>query len=139
MEILLNLVWAAFAVLIAACCLRAGNRTPSDKRRQVITLCILVAILFPVISVSDDLMAIQFASEPDTALRKSDVAAGPLHQMVPVAVLFLPMVAALLSLCRALPANQSECFSSHKICFQPSTGIRPPPFPDPAGLSLITA
>lgn len=89
MEILLNLVWAALAVLIFCLWFRIGDRTGTDRRRhdrrrrivaiQIIAILLLIAILFPVISVSDDLMAVQNATEQDGTQRR-DYFGAPGHQ-----------------------------------------------------------
>jgi hypothetical protein len=50
--------------------LRRPNRSDSDRYRQLIAIVVLIAIIFPVISVSDDLLAVQNASETDNYLRR---------------------------------------------------------------------
>jgi hypothetical protein len=86
MELVLNIAWLLVAGVLLALWLRAGNRNPSDRRRQLIAIAVLIAVLFPVISVSDDLMAIQNASEADNFLRRdhltpSNIPFQPLQAM----------------------------------------------------------
>jgi NADH:ubiquinone oxidoreductase subunit 6 (subunit J) len=64
-ELLLNLVWLAAAVTVLAAALRQACRTGRwDRRFQILTvaLCLLV-VLFPVISMSDDLRQASFTAE----------------------------------------------------------------------------
>ncbi len=70
MELFFNLVWlfAAFALVFLWGTMKPAMPTP--KRNSVIALTLLVVILFPVISVSDDLWSIQNPAEADTALRR---------------------------------------------------------------------
>lgn len=58
---------------------------------QIAALAMLIVILFPVISVTDDLWSIQYAAEPDTSLRRDHLASNP-HSIFP-AVAALPEVA----------------------------------------------
>jgi hypothetical protein len=69
-EILLNLAWAALAVSMVGLWLRVGDRKDIDRHRQIVAIVILIAILFPVISVSDDLMAMQNATEQNGTERR---------------------------------------------------------------------
>lgn len=93
MEIFLNFVWAAFAVAIVCLWLRLERRAGSDRRRQLIAMLVLIAILFPVISVSDDLIALQTATEVDTCPRRDHLLPPgtdpglPLANMLPLACL----------------------------------------------------
>jgi len=70
MELFFNLVWlfAAFALVFFWGTMRPAKPTP--KRNSIIALTLLIVILFPVISVSDDLWSIQNPAEADTALRR---------------------------------------------------------------------
>ena len=87
MEILLNLAWAALALLIVCLWLRVGSREGIDRRRQVVAIVVLIAILFPVISVSDDLMAVQNATEQDSCQRRDYLAASHAHPLLPFAAI----------------------------------------------------
>lgn len=87
MEILLNLAWAALAVFIICLWARHGDRTGLHRRRQLVALAVLLAILFPVISVSDDLMAAQTATEQDSCQRRDYLAPSSAHPIVPLAAI----------------------------------------------------
>ena len=76
-------LWVRFAP-------RTGpNRRNLDRRRQFVALALLLLILFPVISVTDDLQAIQNAVETDSSLRRDHIAVNP-HSISP-AVVALPL------------------------------------------------
>lgn len=92
MEILLNLAWAALALLIVGLWLRIGDRTGANRRRQIVAIVVLIAILFPVISVSDDLMAVQKASEQDGSQRRVHLAPPGAHTILPFAAVVSVLV-----------------------------------------------
>jgi hypothetical protein len=92
-EILLNLVWAALALLIVGLWLRVGSPAGSDRRRQIIAIAVLIAILFPVISVSDDLIAaVQSSSEQDTCQRRDYLASLNTHPLLPFAAIVSALI-----------------------------------------------
>jgi hypothetical protein len=70
MEILLNLVWVLLAIVIVRLWLRDVPREGASRRTQIAALAMLILILFPVISVTDDLQAAQNLAEDDTYLRR---------------------------------------------------------------------
>jgi hypothetical protein len=80
-ELILNLVWlgAAVAAFLAWYLWRVDG--PS-RTQQLIVLMLVVAILFPVISMTDDVWAAQNPAEPDSAQRRHHLVAV-LHGMVP--------------------------------------------------------
>ena len=73
MEIFLNLVWAALALAGAAYWSRTERRKGAEQRSPLIALTMVVVILFPVISVSDDLWSIHNPAETDTTQRRIHV------------------------------------------------------------------
>jgi hypothetical protein len=64
-----------------------------DGHLQFVALAVLLLILFPVISVSDDLLAVQNPAETDSTARKDHIAANPHSIMPAVAALPLPVLA----------------------------------------------
>jgi hypothetical protein len=68
-----------------------------DRRMQFVALAVLLLILFPVISVTDDLQAVQNPAETDSTVRKDHIAASPHSIMPAVAALPLPVLAELFS------------------------------------------
>src|SRR5882762_10391186 len=75
MEILLNLAWALCSLgliwfWVRSCDAGHGKRR-IPLRTQILTLAMIVLLLLPVISLSDDLMAMQGAAETDACLRRA--------------------------------------------------------------------
>lgn len=85
MEMFLNLAWLAVAALIIALWLHGGNEDASStRRRQLVAIAVLLVILFPVISLSDDLLAVQSSSETDNYLRRDHLVPSDTHPAQPV-------------------------------------------------------
>jgi len=70
MELILNLAGVLVAMAMGCLWLHLAPREGADRRRQLVALALLVLILFPVISVTDDLMAVQNPAETDSSLRR---------------------------------------------------------------------
>jgi hypothetical protein len=83
MEIFLNLAWACLAIVSVCLWMRFEHRTGAQRRLPLIALIMLLVILFPVISVSDDLWSIQNPAETDTCQRRNQIAPS-LHSILPV-------------------------------------------------------
>lgn len=71
MEISLNLAWALCALGLVWLWKRAGVSDSGSRKTQILALAMVVLLLLPVISLSDDLMAMQGPAETDTCLRRS--------------------------------------------------------------------
>jgi len=82
MELLLNTAWALLSVVIVCHWLRVERRDPADRRLRFIALAMLIVILFPVISVSDDLWAAQNPAETVGCQRRDHHASCP-HSIFP--------------------------------------------------------
>jgi len=101
MELFLNLAWVALAALMFCLWLCFASRTGPDRhienrRAQFIALAVLLLILFPVISVTDDLQAIQNPAETDSSLRRNHIVSNA-HSIFPAAAALPPPVFAELS------------------------------------------
>ena len=74
MELFLNLAGAFVALALIClwlvCALRAGD-TDAHRRTQIIALALLILVLFPVISVTDDLLAAENPAEIDSVQRRN--------------------------------------------------------------------
>ena len=70
-EIILNLAWALCALGLILLWTRAGISGAASRRTQILALAMVVMLLLPVISLSDDLMAMQNPAETDSCLRRS--------------------------------------------------------------------
>ena len=77
MELLLNLMWAVLAASMFCTLVRFTPRSGTDRRRQIISLALLLLLLFPVISVTDDLQTAQNPAEADCCLRRDHVSPAP--------------------------------------------------------------
>ncbi len=77
MELFLNSAWMLMATAIVYLWLRLGRRTPAERHMSFVALVMLIVILFPVISVSDDLWSIQNPAETDTCQRRDHRASSP--------------------------------------------------------------
>lgn len=75
MELFLNLAWLLLAGTIVGLWLRGEVRAKTGYGQQLIAIAVLIAILFPVISMSDDLLTVQNAFEADNYQRRNHL--GP--------------------------------------------------------------
>lgn len=82
-ELFLNVVWGLLTALMVILWLRLAPRNGPSRRMQFVALAVLVLILFPVISVTDDLQAALNPAETDTCLRRS-LGLTASHSIVPV-------------------------------------------------------
>src|SRR5580698_10727892 len=71
MEITLNLAWAACSLVLIWFWTRNTAANPVPRRMQILALAMVVLLLLPVISLSDDLMAMQGPAEADSSLRRA--------------------------------------------------------------------
>ena len=70
MELFFNSVWGIVAVASVCLWLRLERRSDAQRHASFIALAMLIVILFPVISVSDDIWAAQNPAETDTSQRR---------------------------------------------------------------------
>jgi hypothetical protein len=94
MELFFNLAWLVVAGALVALWLRGNGQTHPERRGQVIAMAVLIAILFPVISVSDDLQALQNASEADNYLRRDHLVPSNQSTVQPMLAVILPVMMA---------------------------------------------
>ncbi|MGD0832233.1 MAG: hypothetical protein ABR907_14930 [Terracidiphilus sp.] len=85
MELTFNLVWVLLAVLLVRHWLRHTSGESARTLTHVAALGMLILILFPVISVTDDLVAVQNPAELDCCARRNHVALCA-HSVFPTAV-----------------------------------------------------
>ena len=93
MELFFNLAWLAVAGALVALWLRGNGQAHTERRGQIIAMAVLIAILFPAISVSDDLQAIQNASEADNYLRRDHLVPNQ-SPVQPMLAVILPAMTA---------------------------------------------
>jgi hypothetical protein len=70
MELALNLAWLLLAVAMIYAWLRQAPRAAPSHRVQMVALGLLLIILLPAISMTDDLIAAQNPAEVDCCLRR---------------------------------------------------------------------
>ncbi|HUA96847.1 MAG TPA: hypothetical protein VMA34_00815 [Terracidiphilus sp.] len=87
MELFLNLAWFVLAAAMVALWLRFGAQIGCARRRtQCVALGLLAVVLFPVISVTDDLQAAHNPAEVDCCVRRAhEMASAPLLHSGPSA------------------------------------------------------
>lgn len=88
MEFTLNFAWALLAAGMLILWLRHAHTNNASRGTQVAALAMLILILFPVISVTDDLLAVQNPAETESYLRRDHASVLP-HSIFP-AVAALP-------------------------------------------------
>jgi hypothetical protein len=89
MELALNFAWAVLAVVLVRLWLRAAPPNAARTRIQAVALLMLIVILFPVISVTDDLGASLNPAELDCCARRHHAAACS-HSVFPAAAMLPP-------------------------------------------------
>ncbi len=83
MELTLNLGWVLVTMWILFAWVRTAPRKATDRRIQMVALAVVILILLPAISMTDDLVAAQNPAEIDCwARRNHDHAANP-HSVAP--------------------------------------------------------
>jgi hypothetical protein len=126
MELLLNLAWVLLAAIMFCLWLRFAARAGVGSRLQFAALAVLLLILFPVISVTDDLQAAQNPAEADCLVRRDY---GPISHSIQAPIAALPLLGATgvcLGLFRlAITASPRDPFFDHPEVA--SIQNRPPP------------
>lgn len=95
MEFILNLVWAMLAVVCSGLWMRHAHRSGIRPQVQAIALLMVLVILLPVISVTDDLQTLQFPAELDCCARRPHAALCPHSNYTVVATAPPPVMAEL--------------------------------------------
>jgi hypothetical protein len=98
MELTLNLLWLLLAVPLVALCWHAKQSAPGPRKYRHLHFCMLavclLALLFPVVSASDDLNAMRAELEESNSARTSKFAAdnssNPLHHSQPAVPVACP-------------------------------------------------
>jgi hypothetical protein len=127
MELILNLGWALVAVWMVCAWLRSAPRGSDGRLRQAMTLAVIIVILLPAISMTDDLVAAQNPAEVVSAMRRDHDDSQP-HSIVPLAsAIPMPVFAGLGALVvqMAAPSDLSVLFADNPGL--ESIRNRPPP------------
>jgi hypothetical protein len=85
MELTLNLAWMVLVTLMSWLWIRRTPRENESRWTQFVALAVIILILFPAISMTDDLMAAQNLAETSSCQRKDHVCtdATSTHHAVP--------------------------------------------------------
>ena len=83
MELFLNLAWLLMALILISLWVLLKPQAEERRRNSVIALAMLIVVLFPVVSVSDDLWSVQNPAEADTSLRRDHLSPSA-HAAFPV-------------------------------------------------------
>jgi hypothetical protein len=70
MELTLNLAWALLALWMLGAWLRIAPTAVRERRAQFVALAVVILILLPAISMTDDLLAAQNPAELDCCVRR---------------------------------------------------------------------
>src|SRR5258708_19580446 len=92
--------------------LRVGDHKGIDRHRQIVAILVLIAILFPVISVSDDLLTMQNATEQNGTERRYLLLSAGDHAIQSLAPVV--SVLTLTTSTRPPPFLSPHLFSLHK-------------------------
>jgi hypothetical protein len=125
-EILLNITWAVCSLALVGLWLRGGVSSSLPRRTQLFALGMAALLLLPVISLSDDLLAMQAPVETDNCVRRGqnpdNLHPATLLSAIPSGV-YMPALIGYLAL--QLPPNEQE--AAPPIMLPSSMDSRPPP------------
>ena len=128
MELTLNLGWALVAIWMLCAWVRKAPRKATDRRIQMVALAVVILILLPAISMTDDLVAAQNPAEIDCCARRDHGQGTSPHSILPVAASLPPPGFAGISLAfvgMASPSNLPSPFVENPSLA--SIQSRPPP------------
>ena len=131
MELLPNLIWVAVSMLLGIWWIRAV-KTGHARNGWIaaVTVCLLLLLLLPVISMTDDLVAMSSPSEMEHEVRRVEmslahsVAVDPFAMVEFAALLFAVMAWLSAQMVRLQP---SPLFVRLQSNFLRTAGVRPPP------------
>jgi hypothetical protein len=118
-EALFNLLWLALSGVLAACWLFSLERRKKKKKRgyamhvQVVALAMLIFVLLPAVSLTDDLQTYTAPAESEHLSRRADLLASPdsapQHAAILITtVISLEQTARLQTLAAVYPSHHTE-------------------------------
>lgn len=127
MELALNLAWLTLAVSMVWAWVKHAPRAGVDRRVQFVALALVILILLPAISVTDDLMAARNPAEIETCVRRH-------HDCLDLHAQVTATTALVVALFAGLPQEPAQSYASYPlpapILHEPllsSLETRPPP------------
>jgi hypothetical protein len=127
-EILLNITWAVCSLILIRFWMRRGISKPIPRHTQFLALGMTLLLLLPVISLSDDLLAMQAPAETDTCVRRVQQSDNlhpvnwPLASAQPPSI-YLPALIGLVAM--QLPPREERAVPPDTVLFFIEN--RPPP------------
>jgi hypothetical protein len=85
MELTLNLGWAFVAIWMLCAWVRTAHRRTAERRIQLVGLALVILILLPAISMTDDLVAAQNPAEIDCCARRDHSHCASPHSLLSAA------------------------------------------------------
>jgi hypothetical protein len=95
MELTLNVAWMVLTTLMFWLWVHHAPRDGVNRRTQLVALVVVILIMFPVISVTDDLLKAQNVAETDCCQRKDHASSSTPSMPHPIADVALPVFAEL--------------------------------------------
>jgi hypothetical protein len=127
MELALNLGWLVLAVLLCGIWMRQAPQDGPDRRMQLVALALVILILFPVISVTDDILTVQNPAETDCCQRRDHACASEHSALQAAAVTIVPFFAGLPSDSIHYSVLGTPLVSTMEVAVMDSIQNRPPP------------
>lgn len=127
MELTLNLAWMLLATLMLGLWMRYAPREGAPRVIQLVALVVVILILFPAISVTDDLLAAQGLAETDGCPRKGHDCIHPHSAPQTAQTFFLQAIAVLYADSTRTTVTDSLPASLVRIPALASIQNRPPP------------
>lgn len=126
MEILLNITWAVCSLALVGFWLTHGVSSSLPRRTQLFALSMAVLLLLPVISLSDDLLAMQAPAETDTCVRRVQNPDN-LHPVTLLSAIPSTVYVPALIGCLAAQPLPNEEQAAPRLLLPSSMDSRPPP------------
>jgi len=127
MESALNFAWMVLAALMLWLWLRYAPSEGASQRTQIVALVVIILILFPAISVTDDLVAAQNTTEVEACQRKDHACSNAHFTLHPVAMMSFSTSAELLYRSLGVAAVNRKLVPLLKNPAMASIQNRPPP------------
>lgn len=135
MELFLNSVWLSVSVFLVILCLRSfRNGHTKLTWSTVIALCLLLVLLFPVISMTDDLVAMTAPADAEHMLRRYDASSmeSPSVWLLDALALLSLIMAGIVSLLSCSTRVRPHTFVATLLAgLVRALGVRPPPAASP--------
>jgi hypothetical protein len=134
-ELILNIVWLSVSILLVILCLRSFLKGPTKLTwSMVIALCLLLVLLFPVISMTDDLVTITAPADAEHMLRRYDASPMQSHSgwLLDALALLSLIVAGIASFLSDSIRVRPRAFVATLLAgLVRALGVRPPPAVSP--------